>query len=334
MATGAARAAPPDGKLVAMGDHASKTPRRLIIFPGALGDLICAAPAMRWLASRAPGVETELMARAELARFAVGRLGFVHGHSLDRREVGHLFVSERISPEARAFFGGFAEVHSFFASADPAFRASLTATTGGRADCYPFRPEGAGHITRRYLDAVGAPPEAPAETSLEPYSEDLDAADDRLESVGLARGEFVAIFPGSGAAAKNWPAANFVAIAERLVAPLRPLIILGPAENALEPIFAARRLPLLCNLELAEVAAIMRRAAGFVGNDSGVSHLAAAAGAPGLAIFGPTDPERWRPRGRVAIIRREPLAMTTVVEVMDILLRVIAGDGSTRSADG
>lgn len=318
-----------------MDDRGSAAPRLLIIFPGALGDLICAAPAMRWLMARTPGLAAELMARAELARFAIGRLGFVHGHSLDRREVGQLFAAGgRISPAAYAFFGGFAQVHTFFASADPDFRAALTAVTGMRASFHPFRPEGPGHSARRYLDAVGAPPATPAYAALDLYPEDFAAATARLASVGLEGGEYVVIFPGSGGREKNWPAENFVALAERIAPPLRPLVILGPAETTLEAVFAARSLPILTNLELAEVAAITHKAAGFVGNDSGVAHLAAAAGAPGVAIFGPTDPARWRPQGPVAIIRRVPLAMTTVAEVMDRLLEAIAGHSSMRAADG
>ena len=54
--------------------------------------------------------------------------------------------------------------------------------------------------------------------------------------------------------------------------------------------------------ELGTVAGIARLAAGFVGNDSGVSHLAAAADAPGVVIFGPTYARRWRPLGRIAVI--------------------------------
>jgi heptosyltransferase-3 len=70
------------------------------------------------------------------------------------------------------------------------------------------------------------------------------------------------------------------------------------------------------DLELGEVAAIARMARAFVGNDSGVSHLAAAAGGGrGVVLFGPTDPERWRPLGAVRIIRREPIGSIAVEEV-------------------
>ena len=55
----------------------------------------------------------------------------------------------------------------------------------------------------------------------------------------------------------------------------------------------------------------------YVGNDAGPSHLAGLAGAPTLALFGPTDPERWRPLGpRVTVLRRAPLERLEVAEVL------------------
>ena len=72
----------------------SRQPARiLVIFPGALGDLICIVPALREIARRHSCATLELMARAELARFATGRLGIGRGHSIDRREVAQLFTA-------------------------------------------------------------------------------------------------------------------------------------------------------------------------------------------------------------------------------------------------
>ena len=64
-------------------------------------------------------------------------------------------------------------------------------------------------------------------------------AEDRLASLGLEAGNFMLILPGSGSAAKNWPAENFVALAKMLAARIRSLVILGPAEAALEATFAS-----------------------------------------------------------------------------------------------
>ena len=82
-----------------------KLGRGLIIFPGALGDLICLLPALHALGEMYPKIEFEMMARAELARFAQRRMAIVAGHSIDRHEVALLF-SERggESHLARDFF--------------------------------------------------------------------------------------------------------------------------------------------------------------------------------------------------------------------------------------
>src|SRR5215469_17305179 len=93
--------------------------RLLVIFPGALGDLICLGPAVRAIARRHRDAAIELMARAELARFAVGRMSFAAGYSIDRREVSSLFRNDtEPEPCARAFFGQFGRIYCFFAAED------------------------------------------------------------------------------------------------------------------------------------------------------------------------------------------------------------------------
>src|ERR1700722_3107973 len=105
-------------------------------------------------------------------------------------------------------------------------------------------------------------------------------------------------------------------------------VILGPAEASIEPIFREAGVTVLKNLDLPTVAAIARIAKAFVGNDSGVSHLAAAVGASGVVIFGPTDPARWRPLGprgdaQVHVLRREPLDSIETREVADAISKFV-----------
>src|ERR1700730_6384626 len=103
--------------------------RVLIIFPGALGDLICLVPTIAAIAKRHPRAELELMARKELAEFAVGRLGIARAHSIDRREVVFLLRESQSEPEsgerARRFFNIFERIYCFFSSDDPRFRRAL-----------------------------------------------------------------------------------------------------------------------------------------------------------------------------------------------------------------
>src|ERR1700719_1034620 len=131
----------------------AKVNRVLVIFPGALGDLMCLMPALAAISRRHPGAAVELMARFELARLVGGRGVVVRGHSIDAREVGELFVDEA-SGGARRFFGDFDRVYSFFASDDSRFRARLAAATDGEVSFHPFRPGGDGHVSAGYLRAI------------------------------------------------------------------------------------------------------------------------------------------------------------------------------------
>lgn len=118
---------------------------------------------------------------------------------------------------------------------------------------------------------------------------------------------FVAVHPGSGSGPKNWPLDRFLEVAERLSRGAPYLLCVGPAElerglgAGLAPsAVVARAWPVRV------LGAALSRASVYVGNDSGVSHLAAAAGTPTLALFGPTDPSLWSPVGRVVRTLRRP----------------------------
>jgi heptosyltransferase-3 len=326
--------------------------RVLVIFPGALGDLMCLMPALVAISRRHPGASIELMARFELARLVAGRTVVARAHSIDAREVGALFT-ESGAESARRFFADFDRIYSFFASDDRRFRARLAAATDAVVSFHPFRPDsdGDGHVSGAYLRSIDAAV-SHSDSRLEPTSDDLAAAARALVESKCGSSNPIVIFPGSGSPAKNWPAAKFAAFAAKLTNRAahpsykvphptldderRPLpiqgegkscaVILGPAEVALEPIFREAGVPVAKNLDLPTVAAIARVASAFVGNDSGVSHLAAAVGASGVAIFGPTDPARWRPQGsgRIAVLRREPIDSIEVREVVDALAKFVA----------
>jgi ADP-heptose:LPS heptosyltransferase len=103
------------------------------------------------------------------------------------------------------------------------------------------------------------------------------------------REEFAAIHPFSGSPRKNWPLENFRELARQLEAGMPVRWCAGPEDPPLE---GAVRID-----DLYELARWLARAQMYVGNDSGITHLAAAVGTPVLALFGPTDPAVWAPRG-------------------------------------
>jgi heptosyltransferase-3 len=298
--------------------------RVMVIFPGALGDLMCLMPALAAISRRHPGASIELMARLELAQLLVGRSVVARAHSIDAREVGELFDAEP-SGGARRFFAGFDRIYSFFASDDSRFRARLTAATDAGVSFHPFRPDGDGHVSEGYLRAIGEAASL-VDARIEPTPGDLAAASRVLAESKCDGSNLIVIFPGSGSPAKNWPADKFAALASMLNDSRRScVVVLGPAETLIEPVFRDARVPVLSDLDLPTVAAIARLASIFVANDSGVAHLAAAVGASGVVIFGPTDPVRWRPwgSGHIDILRGEPIDSVEVREVAGALSKFV-----------
>ncbi len=125
----------------------------------------------------------------------------------------------------------------------------------------------------------------------------------------LPEGRFVLACPLAGWRSKQWPLEYYAELARRLAAAGITLVVNGPpaADAALEAAAPAWR----HTSGLAGLIHAMRRAAAYVGVDSGPLHLAAALGRPGVAIFGPTDPERNGPYGGTFTVLRSPRAVTS-----------------------
>lgn len=127
-------------------------------------------------------------------------------------------------------------------------------------------------------------------------------------------GGFVALHPGSGGKKKCWPADRFAklaAVAARDTG-AEPLVFFGPADDETRRAFDAAlpeevRVHRAESLPLREVAALLSASRIFVGNDAGITHLAARC-CPTLALFGPTDPRVWHPLGRCLAVARSKTA--------------------------
>jgi heptosyltransferase-3 len=117
-------------------------------------------------------------------------------------------------------------------------------------------------------------------------------------------GPWLAVAPGSGQARKNWPLAHYYEVGRALTWQfgLKVVWLAGPAEEAalpyLEALAQAQDHFFLANRPLARVARVLSRCRLYIGNDSGLTHLAAAVTGPEVvALFGPTDPRVWAPLG-------------------------------------
>lgn len=110
------------------------------------------------------------------------------------------------------------------------------------------------------------------------------------------------VHPGSGGKRKRWDTKGFIEVARwwKEIRKGKLIILIGPAEE--EGIDWQALGTLARSLPLRHVAALLSRADFYVGNDSGISHLAGAVGTRGIVIFGPTRPQQWRPLGGALIV--------------------------------
>ncbi len=253
--------------------------KRLLIRPGAIGDFILSLPALESLRD----VYTEAWVsgpNVPLVRFA-DRVRSIAGTGLDWLEI----PGREAPPALLETLHSFDSIISWYGANRAEFRDAV------RRLALPFQffdalpAENSRHAVDFYLDQarrLGGRP-----TTLVPTL-----------GISSTRRERVVIHPFSGSAAKNWALENFRALAERIEATLPVEWCAGP-EEALD---GAHRFD-----DLFELASWLAGARLYVGNDSGVTHLAAAAGTPVVAIFGPTDEFVWGPRGKqVDIVTPSP----------------------------
>src|SRR3989442_2745174 len=260
--------------------------RVVLVFPGALGDLLLALRALRALRARHAGarvtavVNQPLRALVELAGVAD------EPAALEGADAALLFGGERLPRwlEGRPF------VYSWLGG-DDEVRARVAAAARGARFFGVERGGSATHAAVAYARAVGAPRAADALAAaarlVPPPSSAADARWAGLTAPVLA------VHPGAGGRAKRWDIAGFVQVAHWWRSRGGSVVaIAGPAEAGEPPALGA---PEVRDWPLVDLAAVLARAALYLGNDSGVSHLAGAVGAAGGGLFGPTDARRWRP---------------------------------------
>lgn len=261
--------------------------RRLVIRPGAIGDFIVSLPALECLRADYLEVWTST-ANAPLVRFAHA-VRSIASTGLDL--LGITDPPPRLIGELRTFDS----IVSWYGANRPEFR-QLVLSLDLPFTFFPALPrEGAGvHATDFYLQQVSALAECRGD-QLSPiqYAARIPC--------NVTRENFAVIHPFSGSPRKNWPLDKFRLLACGLERRMPVRWCAGPDDP---PLTDAQRFD-----DLYELACWLAQASLYIGNDSGITHLAAAVGTPVLAVFGPTDPAVWAPRGpyvRVASWKNGP----------------------------
>ena len=277
-------------------------PRILVIRGGAIGDFILTLPAIRLLRENFPAAHLEILGYRHIIALAEGRAYADATRSIEYGPMAGFFVPRSVlAPDLVEYFASFQQVVSYLFDPDGFFEANLRrAGVKNLLPAYAKLDDSAhaAHQLARPLQSLALYLEDHAAT-VHPSAEDRAFAGAFL---GADDAPLIALHPGSGSPRKNWPLENWRALGASLLqrqAQPRLLLIGGEADHAqLDALAAAwRGKPVLLgrDLPLPQLAALLARGRLYLGHDTGISHLAAAAGCPSLLLFGPTDPTIWAP---------------------------------------
>jgi hypothetical protein len=291
-------------------------PRIGVLFPGALGDFICFLPALHVLACDA---DTDLFARSEFADLVPAG---VTVSSLERTEIRELFVADvanKVSLEK--FFRRYAAIYSWHGNEQGEFVRQLSEASAGRAKVFPFRARNQQiHQTDYYISCLNGSRVAARQPMIELRQEAVRRCDRFWHKHALDRRPVLALAAGSGAREKNWPEDFFLAVVDWWRDAIGGVVILlvGPVEEERGGIERlGHRCVLATGLGLSDVAALLARCDLYLGNDNGVSHIAAGVGVRTVVMFGPSAVGQWEPRGeRVTIVSHRVECSPCAVQTM------------------
>jgi ADP-heptose:LPS heptosyltransferase len=278
----------------------------LLVRGGAMGDFILTLPVLAALRRHFPASLLEILGHEGPASLAVaaGLVGRVS--PLESPAMAGFFVRGGVWPARVAeYFAGFDLIVSYVYDREEIFQSNVRRCSAAKFVAGPHRPDETSDLHA-------------AQSLLRPLKVlGIDEADPRPRLMLPGPAEYspdksLAVHPGSGSLRKNWPEAKWAQLLKRLAAESKWhfLLIGGEAEGARCQRLAAdlppHRTRLAENLPLAELAQRMRSCAAFIGHDSGVTHLAAALGLPGLVLWGPTNQAVWRPLSdRIGLLHEE-----------------------------
>ncbi|WP_031499236.1 glycosyltransferase family 9 protein [Bryobacter aggregatus] len=258
--------------------------RRLAIRPGGIGDSILGFPALHHLKP------TAVWARAEVLPLLP-----YETLSIETSGIGLLGVAQ---PAAGLIerIQSFDEIVTWYGSNREEFRAALSGMHPRVRYCEALPPDARLHAADFFAAQVGAPVPALPKIEVQPQPHRL-----------------VVIHPFSGSAKKNWLLENYQKLARWLEASGRAVIFVVAPHQVLPGAKVVSN--------LAELGRFLAGASLYIGNDSGITHLAAACGANVLALFGASETQVWAPRGeRVQVLDRGDLDALHVEYVLDAAL--------------
>ncbi|MEO5753745.1 MAG: glycosyltransferase family 9 protein [Chthoniobacterales bacterium] len=290
--------------------------RILVIRGGAIGDFILTLPAIELLREAFPHAHLEILGYQHIVALAQ-MSGYADAtRSIEYSALSSFFSRDgELAPGLVEYFSSFQQIVSYLFDPDEIFARNLRRAGVGNLIVGSPKITGEEHAARqlaRPLERLALYLEEPGAKIMpnEPRNVDPD---------------LFAIHPGSGSESKNWPLERCVTVARSLLAAdgtRRLLLIGGEADETrlaqLADALPNERVEVAKNQPLTALAGRLQNCAVFLGNDSGISHLAAAVGTPCLLLFGPTDPAVWAPANPWVRVLRAPSQRMDDIDVHEV----------------
>ena len=310
----------------------SGQPRILAIRGGAIGDFLLTLPALRLLRETFGHCRVEILGYRHIAELAVQagpREGSTYADAVRNIEsaplAGFFARAGNLDGDWCEYFAGFNQVVSWLFDPDGIFEDNLKragvkhyisayARISDEDHASVQLAQGLQRLALYLEDAVAR---------LVPTADLQRLGAEWLAGHGVTGDQRLAVIhPGSGSAKKNWPIERWLELAKRLMKEGdRVLVAGGEADHKLFEIFERELKGVLLarDLPLPLLGAVFQRANRYYGNDTGVSHLAAAVGVPSTVLFGPTDPSVWAPKGENVRVVLGPKGLLQDLAVKDVI---------------
>ncbi len=282
----------------------------LVWHQGALGDLILSLPAIHSIRSVHSDKRLHLAARTDLAQIVLLNGLADEVSSNEKGLYAGLFSDHNLSGPLLSFLERFSDAFIFLKRTDPVLTENLGKAVPALHQIRTRPPEGVKiHVTEFQLNEIRSAGLEVATRFPMLNAGPVGIDNPRSEKV-------VSVHPGSGSEKKSWPLGSYLELARILnrSGAFRFFFILGPSESEkhkeLHEFISAKKInaEIIIGRTIPFIAGLLKNSSMYVGNDSGITHLASAVGVRVLALFGPTDPALWGPAWGKGRIIRSPLS--------------------------
>ena len=311
--------------------------RILVIRGGAIGDFVLTLPTLKALREAYPHAHLEILGYKHIAVLAENRFYAQAVRSIEHGPLSSFFAkSSKLPAELVDHFASFDLIISYLYDPDGIFENNLRRCGVENLIHGPAKVVNREHAARqlaRPLEELGLRTSDFA-PRIYHSTESRKFAEDFLR--GMSR-PILAIHPGSGSETKNWPIENWIEFGNDILGSDdfcgSPVIVSGEADEGrsreLQTIWRNDRVQFARNLPLPVLGAVLEDSI-FVGHDSGISHLAAAAGAKCILLFGPTDPDIWAPMNENVEVIRAVSGELSDLGIIDVEAAVAAALSAAR----